>query len=427
MYETLLAECDHPGGRSPVPLPLDGIPQPVPTAGLAKEPAPDVAVSPEFLSQNLHERGLEAFRQGKWSEAVIWFEHAIQKRETSMLWNDWATAQFQFGRIKAAERGFRKALELDAANAIAAKNLALFLQGAARRAELVAQDCEALRRQRNAIRARAPLARRTGRNLVMGLAAGYCRAQVEPFVCSLRRSGYAGDIVLFVTKPDEDLKALFRQYRVTCEPWKGVSPPFDMMLGRFFHYYEFLAQLDAAGQSYDFVLISDVRDVFFQRDPFLPEPQGEVLAFLEDKSQTLGTCPYNSAWIRAVAGDSELAKLANERIACAGTTLGSWTGIIEYLIVMRIFALEYSVARDLVQGVDQGMHNLLVRRNLLRDCRTVENGERVFTLHYVPKDELHITSRNEVACNNGQLPAVIHQYDRHPQLRELVGRLYASA
>jgi GT2 family glycosyltransferase len=430
MYQTLLWEQEHPGAQSLAPVQSGLTRRTAQAAAASPLPAsaglePNAAVTPETLFKTLHEQGLEAFRQGKLNEAVIWFKHALQKHETSVVWNDWATAQFQIGRFKEAEQGVRRALALDAGNTIAASNLERFLQASAKRSEGVSHDSEFLRRQLAVIRARGPLTARKGRNLVIGLAANYRRAQVEPFLCSLRRSGYTGDIVLFVTGLDEDMNALFRQYRVTAAEWKDVPPPFDMMLGRFFRYYNFLAGLDAAGQSYDFVLISDIRDVFFQRDPFLPEPRAELLVFLEDKSKTLGTCPYNSAWIREVAGEAALARLANQRISCAGTTLGSWSGILEYLIGMQLAALEYSLSGDLVQGVDQGMHNVLVHGNLLRDCRTVENGERVLTLHYVPQEALKVNSQNEVIGSDGQPAAVVHQYDRHPQLCQLVEQMYA--
>jgi hypothetical protein len=333
--------------------------------------------------------------------------------------------QFRGGRVKAAEEGFRRALELVPDNAIAAKNLTQIPEAFARQAAQVSQDCEALKRQLINVCVRGPKATRTGRNLVMGMAAEYSRPQIEPFLCSLRRAGYAGDIVLFVSEPDDDLEALFRQYDVTGRSWKGVSPLLDVALGRYFCYYDYLARFDRDDVPYDYVLISDVRDVFFQRDPFALEPQDEVLAFLEDKSQTFGTSACNADWIRAVAGEAELARLGQERISCSGTTLGSWTGMLEYLTGMQLLALRYSLGIGLIQGVDQGMHNLLVLGNLLPGCRTVENGERVLTVGSIPPDALRIDCHNQVISSDGQRAAVVHQYDRHPELCQLVQRLYA--
>lgn len=75
------------------------------------------------------------FQSGNFEEAVRLFGQALEKEESSELWNDWATAQFQLGYVEEAEDGYRQALELENLNSEAATNLIVLLISAGRAAE----------------------------------------------------------------------------------------------------------------------------------------------------------------------------------------------------------------------------------------------------------------------------------------------------
>ncbi len=53
----------------------------------------------------------------------------LDSKETADLWNDWATAEMFSQRGLSAERGYRKALELEPSHHQAAANLGIFLAG----------------------------------------------------------------------------------------------------------------------------------------------------------------------------------------------------------------------------------------------------------------------------------------------------------
>jgi 2-polyprenyl-3-methyl-5-hydroxy-6-metoxy-1,4-benzoquinol methylase/tetratricopeptide (TPR) repeat protein len=90
------------------------------------------------IAEQSHQRGLELFGQNRYTEAVFWFEHAIAQHETSELWNDWATAQLAANQAGEAERGYRRALELDPANGLAAANLGVLLARSQQPGEAIA-------------------------------------------------------------------------------------------------------------------------------------------------------------------------------------------------------------------------------------------------------------------------------------------------
>ena len=78
---------------------------------------------------------VQCFQNGNFEEAIHLLGQALKKEESSELWNDWATAQFQLGRVEEAEDGYRQALELENLNSEAATNLIILLISAGRAAE----------------------------------------------------------------------------------------------------------------------------------------------------------------------------------------------------------------------------------------------------------------------------------------------------
>ena len=65
--------------------------------------------SPHLL-QDLHQRAIELYAQGKLEEAAQFLSDSIAEKQTSELWNDWAAVQARLGNFLDSERGFRCAL-----------------------------------------------------------------------------------------------------------------------------------------------------------------------------------------------------------------------------------------------------------------------------------------------------------------------------
>jgi tetratricopeptide (TPR) repeat protein/sulfatase maturation enzyme AslB (radical SAM superfamily) len=80
----------------------------------------------------LHQEAIQHYLQGKHEEALGLIELALKNEETSPRWNDFATMQLAIKNLEAAEAGYRRALELDPANQLAAANLVALLEGLGR-------------------------------------------------------------------------------------------------------------------------------------------------------------------------------------------------------------------------------------------------------------------------------------------------------
>ena len=190
---------------------------------------------------------------------------------------------------------------------------------------------------------------------------------------------------------------------------------------RYLLYYRFLRSKRG---SYRHIFLTDLRDVSFQRSPFLRAEAGKLRFYVEEPPLTIGACPNNSRWIREYFGEETLRELADKPIICSGTTLGDYSSIMTYL---EKFILTLRRARSLMRvGVDQGIHNYLAYTELASLITLCPNRDsEVLTMGLMPRDEAF--PRNEAGQlidRHGDPYAVLHLVCRqHESLkREILSR-----
>src|SRR5258708_36744049 len=74
-----------------------------------------------------HQRAVDLIAANRMPEAVKLLDLALAEKETSELWNDWATVKIVGDEVAEARRGYERAVELNPENARAQFNLALIL------------------------------------------------------------------------------------------------------------------------------------------------------------------------------------------------------------------------------------------------------------------------------------------------------------
>lgn len=224
---------------------------------------------------------------------------------------------------------------------------------------------------------------------VMGMATytGGVRGPAGVFVRSLRASGYKGAVVLGVMS---DLsaadKAWLERYNVTAKEvrtTKCVSAQAEcdatdaripVALARFRLYKEWLDEGDYNG----YVMTSDVRDVFFQADPFrglqMDRSKPVIQAArewgwdqpqdlkLKQSGSAIGNNEFNRGWIQGCMGRMAAETVKDEPVLCSGTTLGTQRGMQTYL---QLMVGEIKRRMDdgpgcTSYGVDQGFHQFLL-------------------------------------------------------------------
>lgn len=302
------------------------------------------------------------------------------------------------------------------------------------------------------------------RDLVIGAAIGLTFEQVAPFLRSLRNTGYAGSIVLFVHPALE--RALRRHPLGTgltlIRAWQW--PPFKLgllerprvmrsvwaplqramwtllkvlrripcreelrlallmpvvhvvyapMETRFLRCLRFVAS-----HPHERVLLTDVRDVLFQTDPFSQLPSGGLAVSIETPSYTVATESHNATWLARAYGTSMLEEIGANRVSCVGVTFGDATAIKTYLRLFEQELLSMSPGAAGIGGADTAIHNKLLWTYRLGRVHLLEPlASAVATFNGIDEGEVRLSPEGHILNLDGSDASVLHQYDRLPGLR----------
>jgi hypothetical protein len=229
-----------------------------------------------------------------------------------------------------------------------------------------------------------PPAQNSSSATVMAMATGYDLNDYQRFVGSLRKTGYQGHIFLAVSpdlSPEIEQYLLSRnvdirkvQY-INCSNPVLLSQPTDeheRELVTCLHPYPTLKHrwarfpllrdfLQDCTSCTGPVLITDMRDTVFQRDPFGPEapvvPFNTLQVFQEH--YTMRTTDWLVDW---PVFDCKGIKF-NEPMLCSGTTIGTRSATLEYLRIMHAEMDEWmndpKCCCFKTNGDDQSIHNYL--------------------------------------------------------------------
>jgi len=257
--------------------------------------------------------------------------------------------------------------------------------------------------------------------LILGTAAGYHYGDVRPFLRSLFESGFSGRLVLFVSETTRDTERMAASGAILL-PLADPDAPGELPCNALRH-FRYLDHLESLAERFDRILLTDVRDVVFQSDPFARPWTDGLHCVLEDRRMTLGACPHNSRWIREHLGGDVLARLADKPISCSGTVLGDHQSVLRYLRALTARMLPFA-GGERMAGFDQGVHNLLAHE--LPPCRLTlhDNAGPVLTLGYT-KGEPALDDEGFVLNEAGERSAIVHQYDRKPDLFGKIRKRYA--
>jgi len=189
---------------------------------------------------------------------------------------------------------------------------------------------------------------------------------------------------------------------------------YHISCGRYFLYFLYLSKRE---NCFSQVLLSDVRDVIFQSDPFRYATCQGLYSFL-DPSVHLGDEPLNVRWIKNLFGEEYCQSRLGRRILCSGTTLGDALSILAYLQKMCLILIR-ALPRVVGQiGDDQAVHNYLLWEGQIPNVFICENGENaVMTLKHAPSGSFIFDGNERLLNLDGSPAPVLHQYDFHPILK----------
>eukprot|EP01036_Dinobryon_divergens_P032489 gene32489-42093_t len=207
--------------------------------------------------------------------------------------------------------------------------------------------------------------------------------------------------------------------------------------------------LEEHGSSYSRIWMLDVRDSYFQSDPFefVSTEESNFHVFNGVESIPISKCSWNSGWIKDCFGDNMLNSVGRNGIICSGVSAGSRDSVLEYTKTMSDIILhaaieekrtgdtaEIASVRSTVykaskfpscerNGVDQGIHNVLVHNKLIPNIKVWSQASSP-----VANIQAKVAIiRNQVVYNkDGGKVAVVHQYDRFPELQKYLFEQYVD-
>jgi hypothetical protein len=182
---------------------------------------------------------------------------------------------------------------------------------------------------------------------------------------------------------------------------------------RWFAYKRFLA----LNQSYENVLLSDVKDVVFQA-PFFPTvPTSKVSIF--DQNLKYGEAYWDTKWYLEAFGKRALKSVLGKSAACIGTILGPHSAVLSLASELTSFFSKSPFGR-----IEQAVFNYLILNDMLKtpyqivayDVGPIATlTENLYTQTFI-KDGLIRYNKT------GEAIPVVHMYDRFSDTR----KAYAS-
>ena len=252
---------------------------------------------------------------------------------------------------------------------------------------------------------------------------GYSAQAFHNFAGSLASTGFKGKIVMMTTEENYDnhsLGNLEKDY--SCLAFKFIQPLEDygnINCYRYGYFREFLGSLT---ENHDYVMLTDSRDVIFQRDISSYPFDSAYDLFLAEEEKLIKDCGINSGWIQDLFGNSVLQELENKTVICSGTTIGKQRAILEYLDIMIdiVSNVEDQHIKKFgnLGGIDQGIHNYIYYKNLLPglNIKPMHNQcNLIYTVGHVAGDDEHrqfLNSESKFINKEGRLCYCVHQYDR---------------
>jgi hypothetical protein len=245
----------------------------------------------------------------------------------------------------------------------------------------------------------------------------------QRFAGSLARTGFKGKIVMMVAQSDyDDLGLQQLEERYPSLAFEIIAPPEDSADINCYRYFDYAEYLRRCVEEYDYVMLSDSRDVLFQRDissyPF--EPGVDLFVFEEEEA--IARCAINAGWIREIFGPRVLDLIGHNAILCSGTTIGTSSAMSDYVEKMCQAIADadepYRERFGSLGGIDQGIHNYLCYAGKLSHLvmkRMCNSDALVLTLSQValldPQRKL-LNGDGMFVTRSGEPCFCVHQFDR---------------
>ncbi|MBQ7577462.1 MAG: hypothetical protein IJT21_04235 [Synergistaceae bacterium] len=252
------------------------------------------------------------------------------------------------------------------------------------------------------------------KNLVIGSIIKYRWEEIEPFFESFAQSGFENcECVMFVAHMSEYTLNKIKSFGVKLLP---IPPKYDgkcIIDYRWDLYTDFLRDKQ---KDYDMIFTADVRDLFFQSDMFKFYQRHKKFLGVALEDVTLSE-PCNKWWFVRRFGEADHEPIKNERVICMGTLWGTSEEFFNFSETMseNLKSDKYNY----YEISDQPTANWFVyHEKLFNDILVTSTNQDgpVMTIGLSERENIKLDSNDNVLNGKGEIAAVVHQYDRKPDI-----------
>ena len=261
-----------------------------------------------------------------------------------------------------------------------------------------------------------------GKNLIIGGFTHYGINELKPWVLSAKEVAGDNDVVLVYGNASKETLDWLTGIGVKIAPMINV-PNIPIHVLRFLSLYEFLHQ----NNDYEFVVATDVKDVYFQSDPF--EHLISEKLIIASEGLKYKDEPWGNQNLYQAYGPYVYEKFKYNEIFNVGT----FGGQAEYVKDMFFHIFTNAINRP-IPICDQAVFNVLINTQPYKDIvtKTVSwaceagtvadptkiNDFRPNLMCYEPTFENGIVKYSHIVF------PIVHQYDRVPEWKKFVMKKY---
>lgn len=305
-----------------------------------------------------------------------------------------------------------------------------------------------------------------GKDLVIGAVSNYEFDKIEPWLNSLQRTGYKGNIALIAynmsaetvaTLSNRNVQYIFGLQKDDAGNFKYNNQHFSIMIERFAHMWYFLNTIE---EETDYVFATDVRDVVFQTNPsgwmdrYNTENDYNKTLFVATENMRYQDEPWGKNNMLQAFGPLLYDQMKDRPIYCAGVIAGAKKSIMDFF--MNVFLLCRGAPAHVAGGggPDQAALNITLNFDVFKNITNFMNPEDDFAIHagttlaaiksgsgdigqtYIRNPAILNTYEQKLLYNepvfkdgmvctpDGRPYCIVHQYDRVNEWRDVLDKKY---
>jgi hypothetical protein len=261
------------------------------------------------------------------------------------------------------------------------------------------------------------------KNLVIGVIHVYSWIKIKPFLISYIKANFTNcECVIFYRKIENDILNRIESLGIIAFE---IPKQYDGMKINNVRYKIYEDYLSDKLDKYNMVLHADIRDTYFQKDVFkLYKNKTNFIGIaLEDGNITNNV---SSSWMQNQYCKEIYEELKNKSIICSGTIWGTVDKFLElakniWIEVEKKSPYNFSIHDQTAEAY------LIYHKNMFNDCVVTSDiySGPIMTVGLSNKNFSYDFEENLLNFQ-GDIAAVIHQYDRKPKIVEIVTKKFTN-